>query len=243
MGRKLLKILPLSDLHYGNPTFNEDLFNKWLDVAKNSRHKIIILNGDLVELLDANRFYKNKDYVNVNEQLDYVIDNLKPFKKDIVCNLNGNHGTRTVKQYDFDTDKVIGDALDVETTKSFHEDITVQKGRYPVKIRVFAQHHAPTSKSVLLAMRRFINDMESVDAELFIGGHNHMSLTISKIYRSLNYTPIRKTYCFSGCFLNFKGSYVDNGRYSLSVPTCTALTVDKWKNVNHRIYWADNYGE
>ena len=92
-------------------------------------------------------------------------------------------------------------------------------------------------------MRRFINDMESVDAELFIGGHNHMSLTISKIYRTLNYTPIRKTYCFSGCFLNFKGSYVDNGRYSLSVPSFTALTVDKDKNVNHRIYWADNYCE
>ena len=138
MGRnKELRIIPLSDLHYGNTAFNEALFERWLKVCRDSKQKVILLNGDLLEFLDSNRFYKPKDYINVNEQLEFVIDNLYPFRKDIRCNLNGNHGIRTKKQYDFDTDQLIGDALGVETTKSFHEDIAVSKGRTPNYLRVF----------------------------------------------------------------------------------------------------------
>ena len=238
--KKILKILPLGDLHYGNPTFNEGLFQKWIDVAKRSKHKVILLNGDLLEFLDANRFYKSKDYINVNQQLEYVIEALTPFKKDIICNLNGNHGTRTVKQYDMDIDRLIGDALEVETTKSLHHDLCIRKGRNPEYVRVFMQHEAPSSKSTLLAMRRFISQMENIDAELYLGGHNHKTMFITKIYRGLDYTPLRKSFCFTGSFLDYKGSYADNGRFDFQVPSFPALTVDKDKNINCRIYWADD---
>lgn len=237
--KKLLKIIPLGDLHYGNPAFNEGLFERWLDVAKHSRNKVILLNGDLLEFLDSNRFYKPRDYVDVNEQLEYVIDSLHPFRKDIICNLNGNHGTRTKKQYDLDTDQLIGDRLGIETSKSYHEDLCISKGRKPEYIRVFMQHEAPSSKSTLLAMRRFIGQMENIDGELFLGGHNHKTLFITKIYRGLDYTPIRKSFCFTGSFLDYRGSYADNGRFDFQVPSFPVLTVDKDKNINCRIYWGD----
>lgn len=237
--KKLLKIIPLSDLHYGSPSFNEKLFEKWLEVVKYSKNKVILLNGDLLEFLDSNRFYKPKDYINVNEQLEYVIDSLKPFRKNIIANLNGNHGIRTIKQYDLDTDKLIGDALGVETSKSYHEDICISKGRTPKYIRIYAQHHAPTSKSTLLAMRRFIDTMEDIDAELYIGGHNHKTMSVTKVYRGLDYTPLRKTFVFAGSFLNYKGSYAEDGNYGFQIPSFPILTVDKDKNVNYKIYWAD----
>ena len=237
--KKLLKLIPLGDLHYGNPSFNEELFEKWLEVVKYSKNRIILLNGDLLEFLDSNRFYKPKDYINVNEQLEYVIDSLKPYRKDIICNLNGNHGLRTKKQYDLDTDKLIGDALGVETSKSYHEDICISKGRTPKYIRVFMQHEAPSSKSTLLAMRRFIGEMENIDAEIYLAGHNHKCMYYTKVYRGLDYTPIRKTFVFTGSFLNYKGSYADNGRFAYQLPSFPVITVDKDKNVNCRIYWAD----
>ena len=237
--KKQLKIIPLGDLHYGNPAFNMELYEKWLNVAKTSKHKVILLNGDLLEFLDSNRFYKPKDYINVNEQLDFIIDTLKPFKKDILCNLNGNHGTRTMKQYDLDTDQLIGDELGVKTTKAFHEDLCISIGRTPKYIRVFMQHEAPSSKSTLLAMRRFIDQMENIDGELFLGGHNHKTMFITKIYRGLDYTPIRKSFCFTGSFLNYKGSYADNGRFDFQIPSFPVLTIDKDKNVNCRVYWGD----
>ena len=237
--KKLLKIIPLSDLHYGSPSFNEKLFEKWLEVVKYSKNKVILLNGDLLEFLDSNRFYKPKDYINVNEQLEYVIDSLKPYRKDIICNLNGNHGLRTKKQYDLDTDKLIGDSLGVDTSKSYHEDICISKGRTPKYIRVFMQHEAPSSKSTLLAMRRFIGEMENIDAEIYLAGHNHKCMYYTKVYRGLDYTPIRKTFVFTGSFLNYKGSYADNGRFAYQLPSFPVITVDKDKNVNCRIYWAD----
>ena len=237
--KKLLKLIPLSDLHYGNPSFNEELFEKWLEVVKYSKNRIILLNGDLLEFLDSNRFYKPKDYINVNEQLEYVIDSLKPYRKDIICNLNGNHGLRTKKQYDLDTDKLIGDSLGVETSKSYHEDICISKGRTPKYIRVFMQHEAPSSKSTLLAMRRFIGEMENIDAEIYLAGHNHKCMYYTKVYRGLDYTPIRKTFVFTGSFLNYKGSYADNGRFAYQLPSFPVITVDKDKNVNCRVYWAD----
>ena len=243
MNKKLLKILPLSDLHYGSPTFNEGLFEKWLEVARFSKNKAIILNGDLLEFLDANRFYKPKNYVDVNEQLEYVIDSLKPFRKDIIANLNGNHGTRTKKQYDLDTDQLIGDALGVETSKSYHEDLCISKGRKPQYIRIYAQHKAPTSKSTLLAMRRFIDQMEDIDAELYIGGHNHKTMGVTKVYRGLDYTPLRKTFIFAGSFLDYKGSYAEDGGYGFQIPSFPVITVDKDKNVNYKVYWADEVGD
>ena len=243
MNKKLLKILPLSDLHYGATTFNEGLFEKWLEVARFSKNKAIILNGDLLEFLDANRFYKPKNYVDVNEQLEYVIDSLKPFRKDIIANLNGNHGTRTKKQYDLDTDQLIGDALGVETSKSYHEDLCISKGRKPQYIRIYAQHKAPTSKSTLLAMRRFIDQMEDIDAELYIGGHNHKTLGVTKVYRGLDYTPLRKTFIFAGSFLDYKGSYAEDGGYGFQIPSFPVITVDKDKNVNYKVYWADEVGD
>ena len=237
--KKLLKLIPLGDLHYGNPSFNEELFEKWLEVVKYSKNRIILLNGDLLEFLDSNRFYKPKDYINVNEQLEYVIDSLKPYRKDIICNLNGNHGLRTKKQYDLDTDKLIGDSLGVATSKSYHEDICISKGRTPKYIRVFMQHEAPSSKSTLLAMRRFIGEMENIDAEIYLAGHNHKCMYYTKVYRGLDYTPIRKTFVFTGSFLNYKGSYADNGRFAYQLQSFPVITVDKDKNVNCRIYWAD----
>lgn len=236
--KKVLKILPLSDLHYGNPTFNEDLFHKWLEVARKSRNKVILLNGDLLEFLDANRFYKPKDYIDVNQQLEYVIEALKPFKKDIICNLNGNHGVRTRKQYDLDTDKLIGDALGVETKTSLHYDLCCKKGKNPQYLRVFMQHNAPTSTDELLAMRRFVTKMEKIDGDLFLAGHNHRVLFAPRVYRGLDYTPIRRYYCFTGSFMDYKGSYAD-GKYDFQIPGFPVLTVDKNRDVQCKIYWAD----
>lgn len=244
MGRnKTLRIIPLGDLHYGNTAFNMDLFERWLKVARDCKNKVILLNGDLLEFLDANRFYKPREYIDVNEQLEFVTDNLRPFRKDIICNLNGNHGLRTKKQYDLDTDQLIGDALGVETSKSYHEDICIGKGRHPTYLRIFMQHEAPSSKSTLLAMRRFIQQMENIDAELYLGGHNHKNHFYTKIYRGLDYTPIRRSFCFTGSFLDYRGSYADNGKFDFQVPSFPVISVDKNKNIQCRNYYADTLGE
>lgn len=227
----------IGDLHCGSKNFNEKLFNHFLDTFRRDKaKKKILLNGDLVDALDSNRFYKDKETWNLNESIEYVVDNLKPFKKYILAGTTSNHGQRLKKQFDFDIDKNINDQLGVPTYVSFHEDVPIGKNR---SIRVFAQHHAPVSKSALLAMRRFINEMETIDSDLYIGGHNHLAMGISKIYRGLDYTPYRKHYCFSGSFLNYQGSYAE-GHYGFIMPGYTVICINKKSGkVNFNITYSD----
>ena len=51
---------------------------------------------------------------------------------------------------------------------------------------------------------------------------------------------IRKSFCFTGSFMDYQGSYADNGRFDFQIPSFPVISVDKDKNVNCKIYWADN---
>lgn len=230
-----MRLYVLGDSHYGSSTFNENLFADWLRRFREDKSKkSIILNGDLVDMLDSDRFYKPADVPTLNEAIDYIVDNLYPFRKHIIANLRSNHGQRAVKKFDLDIDKVIGDNLGVETTSAFHEDVEIGKNKF---IRVFAQHNAPVSKSTLLAMRRFIDACNGIDAELFIGGHNHRAMGVSKVFRGLNYKPYRKHYVFNGCFLNYKGSYGE-GKYDYLLPSYPIVDINKKTNaVQFEIYY------
>ena len=230
-----MRLYVLGDVHHGSSTFNEKLFEDWLGrFRKDKSKKAIILNGDLVDMLDSDRYYKPANVPTLNESIDYIVDNLYPFRKHIIANLPGNHENRAVKKFDLDIAKIIGDQLDVETTSAFHEDVEIGKDKF---IRVFAQHTAPVSKSTLLAMRRFIDACNGIDAELFIGGHNHRAMGVSKIFRGLNYKPYRKHYVFNGCFLNYKGSYGE-GKYDYLLPCYPVVDIHKkTKNVKFEIYY------
>lgn len=233
-----MRIYPLGDVHYGSSTFNENLFNDWLQRFREDKSKkSIILNGDLVDMLDSDRFYKPADVPTLNDSIDYIVDNLYPFRKYILANLRSNHTDRAIKKFDLDVGKIIGDQLGVETTHSFHEDVTIGKDK---SIRVFAQHTAPISKSTLLAMRRFTNICDNIDADLFIGGHNHRCMGVSKVFRGINYRPYRKHYVFNGCFLNYAGSYGE-GKYDFLIPSYPVIDIHKKTNdVQFEIYYEPN---
>lgn len=230
-----MRLYVLGDTHVGASTFNENLFHDWVQRFREDKSKkAIILNGDLVDMLDSDRFYKPADVPTLNDSIDYIVDNLYAFKKYIIANLQGNHGNRAVKKFDLDVDKLIGDHLGVETTPAFHQDLKIGKDKC---IRVFAQHVAPVSKSTLLAMRRFIDACNGIDADLYIGGHNHRAMGVSKVFRGLDYKPYRKHYVFNGCFLNYKGSYGE-GKYDYLLPCYPVIDINKkTDNVQFEIYY------
>ena len=236
-----MRIYPLGDVHYGSSTFNENLFHDWLQRFREDKSKkAIILNGDLVDMLDSDRFYKPADVPTLNDAIDYVVDNLYPYRKYIIANTRSNHTDRAIKKFDLDVGKLIGDQLGVETTVAFHQDIMIGKNK---SIRVFAQHNSPISKSTLLAMRRFIDQCNGIDADLYIGGHNHRCMGVSKVFRGLNYKPYRKHYVFNGCFLNYPGSYGE-GKYDFLLPCYPIIDVNKKTGeVQFETYYEPNIWE
>lgn len=91
--KKDIQLVPFGDLHYGDKSCNWEKAQKmidWIDSEKNTR---VILMGDLVNSatktsVGAALFDENK---HGQDQLDFMVDALRPIKKKIYGALVGNH--------------------------------------------------------------------------------------------------------------------------------------------------------
>ena len=135
INKKDLHCYCLSDLHIGNPQFNKEYFEYALDMIKNDKHeKIIILNGDILEISSknvGNSAFKQK--IDVNQQLELAIDYLEPFKDQIIGVTKGNHDSaRILKDFDFDITQVLAQSFDVDSVSQFYEQITINEQPYKI---------------------------------------------------------------------------------------------------------------
>ena len=96
-----LTILPISDVHYGSPQCDTEYFEFMLNkFDKVNGQKIIYLLGDECDVAtkrQGNSSYRQK--TDVNEQLEYIINHLKPFKKHIRGIVQSNHMARTNQRH------------------------------------------------------------------------------------------------------------------------------------------------
>lgn len=88
-----VSIFPISDVHVGTPLFNQEYYEYMLrKFDTTSGHKIIYLLGDLMDC--ATKRLGQSAYEQVlspEEQLDYIVKSLKPYKKHIKAAVIGNH--------------------------------------------------------------------------------------------------------------------------------------------------------
>lgn len=90
-----LKIIILSDLHYGNPYCSVKHFQRTIDFIKNTENCFCFLNGDFLEAVTKTS--KGDIYTQLltpQQQRDDVIDLLKPIKDKILGMTTGNHEQR-----------------------------------------------------------------------------------------------------------------------------------------------------
>ena len=110
---KCLKIVPISDIHYGNPFFSYHHFKKTLDLLALPEY-YTILNGDLCE--SALKSSKGDIYhqsASPQEQRDWVIAQFMPYKNKILGITAGNHEARILNETGIDICKDIAAALHV----------------------------------------------------------------------------------------------------------------------------------
>jgi UDP-2,3-diacylglucosamine pyrophosphatase LpxH len=199
-------IIPISDLHVGSDQFNEKYFEYCLDTIDSiTSQKRIYLLGDLVE--SASKSIGNsvfKTTMTVDDQLDYVINRLRPYKREIVNTVKGNHEIRLSKEFDFDINRVIGRALHVPSGTQFTDVIFIN--RQPVKI--YTAHGKGSSAYHYTAQSKIIRDTQHIEADILMHGHNHRCdhFSIPKTTVIDNKLDIiRRHYIFTGSFLRYKG--------------------------------------
>ncbi len=88
-----LHIYPASDFHIGSGNCNFELLDDWFNrFEDDNMPKIILGLGDYLEI--GSKSVGNSSFTqefNVNKQMEVLLDYLKPFKKNIVGMVSGNH--------------------------------------------------------------------------------------------------------------------------------------------------------
>jgi len=111
---KQIRIVPISDLHYGNPLCSVKHFQNTVDFVKNNDDVFAFLNGDLAETAirtSKGDIYKQK--IDPQSQRDDVLDLLKPIKNKILGMTTGNHESRINDLCGLDISKDIANALEI----------------------------------------------------------------------------------------------------------------------------------
>lgn len=111
---KEIEILPLGDVHFGSPEFNNVLFDETIEKIKNQDNLYCILLGDLIECV-------TKDSVGdlftqqgtPQTQAASIVEKLKPIKHKILGMTSGNHENRVFKSTGFDISYYIADKLEL----------------------------------------------------------------------------------------------------------------------------------
>lgn len=237
-------ILPLGDLHVGAKTFNEELFQQWLKDAKNyckhGKRKgkgYIALNGDLCDVARASQDAWGSN-MTVPEQIDYIVEALEPFKDNIIGSTVSNHESRMYKEFNMDVGAEIASRLDIPYGIDLFYDIPYNK-RGDCK-RLFMRHGTRFSKSYLLFMRNFINDMNNIEADIYVIGHSHFGGHQTRVVRT-NTGIKKKHYVVNGAFLKYLNSYAQKAGYDLRVSCYPIIHLDDEGEFYCTMRWGRDY--
>jgi len=110
-----LHIVPISDVHYGDPLFSEKHFLRTLKYIADTPYAYTILNGDLLNCVIVGRPGNifRQAVISPQDQRDVMIQYLLPIKHKILAMTTGNHEERLLDLAGFDLSRDIANALNV----------------------------------------------------------------------------------------------------------------------------------
>jgi hypothetical protein len=111
---KQLRVMVISDLHYGNPYCSIKHFIRTIDFIKINPDVFIFLNGDLLESsIKTSKGDIFKQVGTPQDQRDWVVEKLTPIKDRILGVTTGNHESRIYGEVGVDLSADIAKSLDV----------------------------------------------------------------------------------------------------------------------------------
>ncbi len=109
-----LRLIIISDVHYGNPLFSLAHFQRTLRFVADNENVYAFLNGDLLEAAvkgSPGNVYRQA--IPPRDQRDEMLDLLLPIKGKILGMTTGNHEWRLARETDTDFSEDIAKALEV----------------------------------------------------------------------------------------------------------------------------------
>lgn len=181
-----LELFVFSDLHVGDPLFNEDMFyeaRRWV-LAEPNRY--CILNGDLMNVaLKTSVSDVYGDVMNPSDQLRWCKKEFAPLKDRILSITNGNHEDRILKATSIDVVNQLAESLGlahVHYPRGVTLKITFGKKRNG-KRAAFTLYHThgrgggALQGGKVLRMARMSN---VILADVYIASHTHFKVAFKE---------------------------------------------------------------
>jgi hypothetical protein len=107
-------IVPISDVHYGNPMFSKKHFLRTIKYLEVTHNAYGILNGDLCEsTIKSSKGDIFRQVGTPQNQRDWMIDILRPIRHKLLLIVSGNHEGRIYREAGVDISADIGKALGI----------------------------------------------------------------------------------------------------------------------------------
>lgn len=190
-----LEILPLADLHLGDPHSDFKQIQSWLDYIRNTPNAYTILNGDLMDTAIKTSIGDTYGAVlQPMEQLAQCVKIFEPIKDKILAILPGNHELRTYKTDGIDLTHLMAKQLYIDDYYSpgsallfvsFGEWFKSGQHHRPVTYSIMCIHGNGAGRTEGAKLNRLVQLAAIVDADIYVHSHTHLPLiTKEKFYRS-----------------------------------------------------------
>lgn len=240
---KSITIIPISDMHIGDPNCNMKLIKDILKTIAETPNMYTIINGDMCNMaLKNSKSDVYEDKLNPEQQIDKLCELLYPIKDKILVLGSGNHEDRIEKETGVNIIKYVAYRLGII-------DAYVDNMWY-LFLR-FGKQHSGTTRGVTYTITGYhgagggtvgasVNKVQQmtgiVPADIYVMGHTHKaSITPHTVYE-VNYGNSSLKKKDSICVVT--NSFVEPGGYGEKKgyqPLSTAQTVIELDGTKHKI--------
>lgn len=216
-GKNKVRIIPLGDVHYGNPCFtekSEELLDGYIDYILNTDGVYTVLMGDLLESANERASFNLK--ITPQEQYEWILDKFQPLADagKIMAIISGNHENWIFNDKGFNVVKTMSMSMKVPYLGDSGY-LGMQVGNQFYTAYIIHPRAGVTKKSTKIKM---LEDLGSIhDVDIVICGHIHSIITEEQIIRVPNFITgnvdnRKQLLVGSGSFLEY-GDYAEKARY------------------------------
>lgn len=209
----LVKIVPISDIHFGHKNCNTEKLKDIINFVLNTKDCYCILLGDQTECATKTSIGMAtfEQDLNLGDQINYLSELLAPLAKaDKIIGINtGNHEYRLSQFAGIDPAKILATKLNVPFL-GWQGYIGLDINGIKYDISSFHGVGGGTAKSSKMKAIRKIEDI--TDCDLYIIGHLHDKVDDTVVRYKFDYNkgeliPYIRKYALCGSFLEYWNGY------------------------------------
>lgn len=209
-------VLPLGDMHIGDPAFDSKKFIKLRDWILENPNVYVILVGDLLNCaIKSSKSEIYNELMNPQQAKKYALELLLPIKERIIGMVAGNHEYRIYRESGTDISEDIADRLDVPydmdgllLNMKFDPYPELRKGK--INYTAYVSHGfggGCTKGAKINAVSKLSN---IVLADIYVTGHVHFMTTFKDSFfipdtRNGKIDKVTRTFVSAGSFLSWGG--------------------------------------